>query len=232
MILDRATQVLKQLERFQELRQEQRLADKLVGRAVDLESAVAVLDRPARQVGLLFERELLRESERPSDQIARIRSAAVKVREALVDDPDAINRPMSHLVKGIEKTTEALTETAESTWKQFVERRKPKVPEADLKRCEQFPSMRDTVDQIRRHSRTSDTPSPSSLDEWHAIETRWEALKALIAKLPKASENPEVNRFLDEVRKGGAPLSLFTESVRAYLTDNDKLDSFRIYPER
>ena len=232
MISSHAETVTELLARYGQFRDDKNLSDKLRNRASELEEAVSRLEQPAKQVALQREREWLDGSQLPTADVEKLQPVIAKIRELLTDDPASINASVNRLVKGCDKVADKTAVSVKAAWDEVVKRRQPVVDEAELKRCEQFNSEAATISEIRRLKGISVARVPSDRDSLHEIETRWERMRELISSLPKGSENPEVNRFLDAVRKGGAPLELLTDSVRQYLDEQGKTDAFRIYQDR
>ncbi|MDA1017798.1 MAG: hypothetical protein O3A00_25490 [Planctomycetota bacterium] len=232
MISSRASNVVALLQRYDQFRKDLKLNEQLKSRADELKAAADSLEEPAKRVALQREREWIKESQLPSTDVEKLQTAIAKIRELIPEDPAKIDTPVNRLVEGCESVADKAARQTEVEWAEVVKRRRPAVDEADLKRCEQFNSESATVEEIRRLTRIPVTRVPTDLNALHEIEKRWDQLRTLIGSLPKGSENPDVNRFLDAVRKGGAPLDLLTESVRQYLEDTGKTKAFRIYQDR
>ena len=232
MISSRANNVVALLQRYDQFRKDWKLNEQLKSRADELKAAADSLEEPAKRVALQREREWIKESQFPSADVEKLQILIAKIRELLHEEPEKVDTPVNRLVKGCESVAVKADKLTAETWAEVVKRRQPAVDEAELKRCEQFNSETDTVAEIRRLSKISVAHAPSDRDVIHEIEKRWDRLRELIGSLPKGSDNPDVNRFLDAVRKGGAPLDLLTDSVRQYLADTGKAAAFRIYQER
>lgn len=232
MISTRAEKVTELLDRYGQYREELKLNDQLRNRADDMEKMVHELDEPSKKIALQRERGWLKDSQLPTAEVEKLLAVIVKLRGLLADDPGKLGPAVNRLAKGCGNVVEKVSDATKVGWDEVVKRRQPPVDEADLKRCEPFNSEEDKVNEIRRLSRISVSRVPSDLDALHEIEKRWDRLRELIGSLPKGSDNPDVNRFLDAVRKGGAPLALLTDVVRQYLDDEGKTDAFRIYQER
>lgn len=232
MISSRASNVVSLLQRYDQFRKDLKLNDQLKSRADELKAAADSLVEPAKRVALQREREWVKESQLPSADVEKLQAVIAKIRELLREEPGKVDTPVNRLVKGCESVVVKADKLTAETWAEVVKRRQPAVDEAELKRCEQFNSETDTVAEIRRLSKFSVAQAPSNRDAIHDIEKRWDRMRELIGSLPKGSDNPDVNRFLDAVRKGGAPLDLLTDSVRQYLADTGKAAAFRIYQER
>lgn len=232
MISSRASNVVSLLQRYDQFRKDLKLNEQLKSRADELKAAADSLEEPAKQVALQREREWIKGSQLPSAVVEKLQTLIAKIRELLPEDPRAINASVNRLVKGCESVADKADKQTEVAWAEVVKRCQPAVDEAELKRCEQFNSETATVEEIRRLSRISVARVPSDRDGLHEIEKRWDRLRELIGSLPKGSDNPDVNLFLDAVRKGGAPLDLLTDTVRQYLEETGKSKAFRIYQDR
>jgi ParB-like chromosome segregation protein Spo0J len=183
-----------------------------------------------KRASLLRDREWLKSLELPIADINKAREQIGKITAFLPTDPESINTPVGQLVKGLTKAIEKLDASTEKAWAEVVKRKKPSADETFLKQFETFDSTTETVTHIRILTKDpSDAKAPLDRDSLTAIENRWERLGELIAKLPKSTDNPDVQRFLNAVRKGGAPLSLLTDGVTQYLTEAGLFESFRIY---
>ena len=232
MISARAEKVTTLLERFSQFRAETKLNDQLRNRGEDLEQAAAKLEQPSQQIMLLRDRGWLDVAELPTADIEKQRVLIAKICELLLDEPGKIDTSVGRLVKGCDEVVKKADKVAQSAWDEVVARQSPIIGEPDLKRVEQFQSEAQKVAEIRRLKAISVSRVPSNLDALHEIEKRWQHLQELIDTLPKGSDHPEVNRFLDAVRKSGAPLALLTDAVRKYLDDEGKSGAFRIYQDR
>lgn len=232
MINSRASNVVPLLQRYDQFRKDLKLNEQLRSRNDELKAAADSLEEPAKRVELQRQREWIKESQLPSADVEKLQTAIAKIRELLPDEPGKIDTTVNRLVKGCESVVTKADKQTADVWAEVVKRRQPAVDEAELTRCEQFNSESATVEEIRRLTRISVTRVPSDLEQLHEIEKRWDRLRELIGRLPKGSDNPDVNRFLDAVRKGGAPLDLLTDSVRQYLEEAGKAKAFRIYQER
>lgn len=232
MISSRASNVVALLQRYDQFRKDRKLNEQLKSRADELNAAADSLEEPAKRVALQREREWIKDSQLPSADVEKLQTVIAEIRELLSDEPGKIDKRVNRLVKGCERVADKADKQIADAWAEVVKRRQPAVDEAELKRCEQFTSESATVDEIRRLNRGSVVGVPADRDALHEIEKRWDRLRELIGSLPKGSDNPDVNRFLDAVRKGGAPLELLTEGVRQYLEETGKAEAFRIYQDR
>jgi len=232
VISARADKVASLLERFSQFRLEAKLNDQLRNRGDELEETAAHLEVPSRQVALLRDHGWLDVDELPTTDIEKQRVSITKIRDLLLDEPREIDKIVQRLVAGCGKVVEKVATVTQSAWDKVVARQSPVVSEPDLKRVEQFQSETQKIAEIRRLKAISVSHVPSDLAALHEIEKRWERLRELIGSLPRGSDHPEVIRFLDAVRKRGAPLALLTDAVRKYLDDEGKFDAFRIYQDR
>ena len=232
MISSRASRVVVLLQKYDQFRRDLKLNEQLKSRADDLKVAVDSLEQPANRVALQREREWIKESQLPSAEVEKLQALIAKLRVLLQEQSGEINPVVNRIQAGAQSIAEKADKLTEIAWAEIVKRRQPVVDELELKRCEQFNSESETVEEIRRLAKISAARAPSDRDALHVVETQWDRLRSLIGSLPKGSDNPDVNRFLDAVRKGGAPLSLLTDSVRQYLDETGKAAAFRIYQDR
>lgn len=232
MISSRASNVVELLRRYDQFRKDLKLNEQLISRADELKVAADSLEEPAKRVALQREREWVKESQLPSADVEKLQVVIAQIRELLPDEPGKIDTRVNRLVKGCETVLAKADKEIADAWAEVVKRRQPAVDEAELKRCEQFTSESASVEEIRRLGRLSVSRVPSDREALLEIEKRWDRLRELIGSLPKGSDNPDVNRFLDAVRKGGAPLEFLTEAVRQYLEETGKAEAFRIYQDR
>jgi hypothetical protein len=232
MISSRASKVVALLHEYDEFRKHLKLNEQLKSRGDELETAVCNLEKPSNRVALQREREWIKDSQLPSTEVDKLQTLIVKIRELLSTEPGEINAFVNRLVKATEKIVVVVDEQTEIVWAEILKRRQPVVEEIELKRCEQFNSESATVEEIRRLARVSVARVPTDREALYEIENRWGRLRELIGKLPKGSDNPDVIRFLDAVRKAGAPLNLLTDSVRQYLDETGKAAAFRVYQDR
>jgi hypothetical protein len=232
MISSRAGNVVALLQRYDQFRKDLKLNEQLMSRADELKAAADNLEEPAKRVALQREREWVKESQLPSAEVEKLQVVIAEIHALLPDEPGKIDTRVNRLVKGCENVLAKANKQIADAWAAVVKRRHPAVDEAELKRCEQFTSESASVEEIRRLDRLSLSRVPSDREALLEIETRWDRLRELIGSLPKDSKNPDVNRFLDAVRKGGAPLEFLTEAVRQYLEETGKAEAFRIYQDR
>jgi hypothetical protein len=232
MINSQASNVVALLKKYDQFRKNLKLNEQLKSRGDELRTAGDGLEELAMQVALLRQRDWLKDSQLPSADVEKVQGMIDKIRELLADDPGKIDALVHRVVKGCESIAAKAEKRIADAWEDVVRRCQPAVDEAELKRCEQFDSEAAVVDQIRRLSRVSVARVPSDRAELTEIEMRWDQVRKLIGSLPKGSDNPDVNRFLAAVRKGGAPLELLTDSVRQYLEETGKAKAFRIYQVR
>jgi hypothetical protein len=232
MISSRVTNVLTLLQQYDQFLKDSKLNEQLVSRAGELKSAEEGLEEPQMRVALQRERNWIQDSQLPLEEIDKMQALISDIRTWLSRDPGVIDGRVNRLVKGCGSVANKVDRHTEVVWSKVVERSQPAVDEAELNRCGQFVSESATVEEIRRLKRIPVARVPTNRDALHEIENRWDRLRELIAGLPKDSDNPDVKRFLDAVRKGGAPLNFFTDSVRQYLEETGKVSGFRIYQER
>ena len=232
MISSRASNVVDLLRRYDQYRKDLKLNEQLNSRADELKVAADSLEEPAKRVALQREREWVKESQLPSADVEKLQVVIAQIRELLPDEPGKIDTRVNRLVQGCETVRAKADKEIADAWAEVVKRRQPAVDEAELKRREHFTSESASVEEIRRLVRLSVSRVPSDREALLEIEKRWDRLRELIGSLPKGSANPDVNRFLDAVRKGGAPLEFLTEAVRQYLEENGKAEAFRIYQDR
>lgn len=230
MITTQADSVRELLKRYAQLERDRKIDKALNCRADELTDAASKLQAPVKRASLLRDREWLKSRELPTGDIDKARERIGKITELLPTDPESINTPVSQLVKGLTKVIDKLDASTEKAWAEVVQRKKPSADETFLKQFENFDSTTETITTIRVLTRDpADAKPPLDRDSLTAIENRWERLGELIAKLPKSTDNPDVQRFLNAVHKGGAPLSLLTDAVTQYLTEAGLFESFRIY---
>lgn len=232
MISSRASNVVSLLQRYDQFRRDLKLNAQLKSRADELKAAADSLEESAKRVALQRERGWVKESRLPFSDVEKLHVGIAKVRELIREEPEEIDPAVNRLVKVSDRVVDKADKQTADAWSEVVRRQQPTVDEAELARCEQFTSESATVDEIRRLIRIPVALVPSDRDALHEIETRWDRLRELIDSLPKGSDNPDVNRFLVAVRKGGAPLDLLTDSVRQYLEETGKAEAFRIYQDR
>ena len=233
MIPTQADSVLELLKRYAQLERDRKIDKALNCRADELTDAASRFQIPAKRAALLRDREWLKLRDLPTNDIEKAVEQVSKITELLPTDPEAINKPVSQLVKGLEKIVQKLDAATEKAWEDVKQRKRPSADEKFLKQFENFDSTTDTISQIRAINRdSSDTIAPVDRDALTAIENRWEMLGELISKLPKPTDNPDIQRFLNAVRKGGAPLTLLTATVSQYLAEEGLTESFRIHPTR
>lgn len=231
MIGSRVESVTALLERYRAYRKDKQLHEQLQNRAGELDKASKALQSPAQQIALQRDRGWITASCAPTDDLEKVYVAVERIRQLLAEDPGKINSFVARVVSGCDRIAEKATDAAQIAWDDVLKRKQPSVDETELERCGQFTSEAVSIGEIRRLARVSVKVPPADLNAWHEVETRWERLRELIGKLPKSSDNPDVVRFLDAVRKGGAPLQLLTDSVRQYLEETGKTAMFRIYQD-
>lgn len=230
MISIQADSIRELLKRYAQLERDRKIDKALNFRADELTATANELQAPMKRAIVLREREWLKSRDLPTGDIDKAREQIGKITELLPTDPEGINKPAGQLGKVLTKVIEKLDVATEKAWAEVVQRKKPSADETFLKQFENFDSTTETITRIRALARdSSDAKAPLDRDSLTAIENRWEQFRELIAKLPEPTDNPDVKRFLNAVLKGGAPLSLLTDSVSKYLTEEGLFESFRIY---
>ncbi len=194
--------------------------------AANLPACLATV-RLLRSVGIVFD-------EVP-DALRRALSALAKIQSRFAQNRTAAaltrGQDWKQLLQELPATIRALEEGTTHAWKQYVERifagEAPAVIESRLARTDR------NQDALRRYRQAYDGFSrsraapPKGMDDVEAIRKAAENL-ASIAKDFDFDVPDAVKRFLDALPQGGAPLSLLTDEVRAWITGQGQTNRYRV----
>jgi hypothetical protein len=198
----------------------------LNGKAANLAPCIVTI-RLLRDAGIAFD-------EVP-DALLRARSALAKIQSRFAQNRTAgaltRGRDWNQLLGELSATIRALDERAAQAWKRFVERtfagEAPAVVESRLARTDR------NQEALKRYRQSYDGFSraganlPESMDDVEAVRRAAENL-ASIAKDFDFDVPDAVKRFLDALPQGGAPLSLLTDEVRAWITRQGQTNRYRV----
>jgi hypothetical protein len=112
-----------------------------------------------------------------------------------------------------------------------IEKSIPSIDETYLKEVEQIPGYADQVQTVRREraallsGRSLREMEP---DQLSIFLKRREVVKTLADRLTPEEFPKEVREFFSAMRRGGATLEKFTDTVRQWLADRDQLKNVRI----
>lgn len=164
---------------------------------------------------------------------AKALESSNKVEALLNQDPMTITKGQDYkyLLSRVSKIAETLKASNEQSWHDVVSQHQG-VDEAFLRRVERFPGQAQTVDKIRELKRAYDEATkhiPTNEGAYKRFEECYATLQQELKKLdPEAFPEDVLHFFRAAQQATGAPLSLFTTSVRGWLEKNGFLDGVRV----
>jgi hypothetical protein len=229
--MERCTELQTQLSRLGKAQDNQEKARILGARRDELEERKVLLTRLAAAASILLEHRHLAPKQFPAVDTAQ-ESRAV-VRERLDTDPETLTtgRGYATFIKRLDKINHTLRNQVSSAWSDLV-RRHEGGDERFLAQVEQVPGQAEAVAAIRL-ARTelerASAQEPVSEEQYADFLGCSRNLQRALAGLQPDDFPVEVLRFFKQAQSvGGAPLSLLTEDVRAWLERKGMLERLRI----
>jgi hypothetical protein len=182
------------------------------------------------QAAFLRGRELLRKRDLPRTTTAA--KSLTEVREGLAD-PAALAEGKSFrgLLKNLEKFTASLREKSAAAWRGWVELETPTVEDDRLRRLDGLPGQEEFIRQLQESYERVDRLAeevPASVEQFAAAEAVLAEWRDLLARVPALLDRAEVEAFLAALAAGGAPLSLLTDAVVAWLRADAHAEALRV----
>jgi len=231
MITDDCVELCQLMAKVDSAKKNQHLVEKLSERKTDLAGIREVLRTAVDRLIPLRSRKASL-GKIPTADGTKAQSRLDALRATLSADPEDITRgrDFTTLLNSLRKLAEDIDSLAEEAWKPYVERVCPKLDETQLTQYKS--SYSTTVEDIRRldgeAKRLYKVPARNE-ESMTALEQKWERIRELVRTLPVASENPQIQKFLDEANKAnGAALNLLTPAVLAWLNEQNMQGKFRI----
>jgi hypothetical protein len=188
----------------------------------DLQSAVA----PAR---VLVKNQCLKPDLLPDPQ--KLDDALKKIIEGFTDDPGSITkgRNFTTLCGHLETTANDLREVTMGAWKKEVSAA-PKTNDSLLDKIAQLRGQHTDVEQLRiaavELAEASMKP-PDDQNGWTNYQALVQRVKEKVEKLSAEHFPKSVLDFCIAAQSNGAQLSMLTDEVSAWLTENGMLDDLR-----
>lgn len=226
-VLSRCSQLREGLGRLKVANDTEGRALDLEHRRIELEECRAALAIVAAQAEVLLEHGHLSPDQVPDSTKAL--ETCRKVEALLEPDPLGITkgRDFVLLLKQVSKVAESLGAKTQKSWAAVVERHQG-VDEAFLRKVESFPGQAETVARVRelRDAHAEATAAvPATEDSYKRFEACYAALQEELSKLDPGAFPDDVLRFFRKAHSAqGAPLDLFTDSVRQWLSEQELLD--------
>jgi len=230
-VLSRCSELREGLDRLKVAKDSEERARDLEQRRIELEERRATLAVVAAQAEVLLEHGHLSPDQVPD--CTKALESCEKVEALLEPDPLGITkgRDYSYLLKRVSKVAERLGATTQKSWAAVVEQHQG-VDEAFLKKVETFPGQAETVARVRelRDAYAEATAAvPASEDSYKRFEACYAALQQELSKLDPDAFPDDVLRFFRKAQSAqGAPLDLFTDSVRQWLAEHELLDGVQV----
>jgi len=230
-VQDRCSELSAGLQKLRSSKDDEARARELESRRAELEKVSTSLLLAAASAHVLLEHGKIVEASLPD--CAKALESCDKVEALLDPDPSAITKGRSYkdLLTRAQKAVEQLHKVNEEAWRVVVSQHQS-VDEAFLRRVESFPRQAQTVARLRELKGQYDESTkrvPVGAEAYQRFEVCYAALQRELKTLdPDAFPDDVLSFFHAAQQATGAPLSLFTNSVRDWLEKNDFLDGVRV----
>lgn len=230
-VMERCSDLRAGLQKLRSSKDDEAKARELDLRRSELEAVNKELAVVAASAHVLLQHKRIVPSSLPD--CAKALESCDKVEALLDTDPSAITKGRSYkdLLGRTEKVVHHLRKANEEAWQAVVSQHKI-VDEAFLRRVELFPGQAPTIAKIRElkaQYEGSISTVPVSPEAYAQFESCYRALQQELTKLDPEAFPEDVLAFFRAAQQAtGAPLSLFTDSVRDWLKRNDFLDGVRV----
>ncbi len=229
-VTDRCIDLQEQLIRLRQVRQHHDKASELGLRREELELRRMKLASATAAATVLVSHQHLTSTRLPGADKAQRSCAAV--RQRLDSDPATLKtgRDYSLLLSRLDDTTRSLAEEAKAAWSELT--KEHEVDDRYLSQVAQVPGQTEAVDAIRLARaalKSASAEVPVSEEQYQHFLTCSAALQAALGKVDRGDFPDEVLAFFKKAQSpGGAPLSLLTDGVRAWLERKDMVQALRV----
>jgi hypothetical protein len=231
MILEKCKQIQGKIEELKLCRQARELAQKLQPVEATLTGHRVALECVAAHVEMFRRHSLLKPSEVPAAAKAAEKLAVVQ--ENFNQSPERVTA--GRHFKDLLGRLEALRETSDAAilqrWATVAARLAPVVDQVLIESLQGIATFSDVLRRIARAEVVANhwvTHVPASDEELATAVQAFQALRELLAQLPKV-DDPEINAFLDATNTPeGASLDALTDKVVGFLNDNNLAANFGI----
>ena len=158
-----------------------------------------------------------------------------QLRETLASDAGSLTkgRNLTNTKKAFEKISKQTAEAIETTWEQYKSKAQPTPDANQIGQAEQQEAYRNDVAQLKAAFKTAEQigrRAPANEDEFIELENTWNHIRQLIERLPVATDDPDVKKFLRAVNsREGATLDLLNAAVQLWLEENKSTHKYRIH---
>lgn len=230
-VMDRCAELRAGLQLLRSSKDDEAKAKELEIRRRELDAVSKGLTVVALSAHVLLQHERIARSSLPD--CSKALESCSKVEVLLESDPFTITKGRSYknFLQRAEKVINQLKKINEDAW-QAVTSQHAIVDDEFLRRVELFPGQAQAVARIRElkgQYEESIATVPVNTDAYARFEARYLTLQQELAKLdPEAFPDDVLTFFRAAQQPAGAPLSLFTDSVRSWLEKNDFLGGVHI----
>jgi len=230
-ILDRCNVLTARLAKLRELEAQRLQAEQLEGRRRELEEQRQLLMVATARAQVLTARGHLQAASWPD--VSASRAALVRVANRFRQDPAQIasGRDYKALLEFCGRAVQSLESAVMAAWTKIQAEADP-VSEQLLQQLSQVPGQVRAVEQVRSmraHLRALGATPPANLADYDAFQEAANALASVWTGLDHRDLPDSVIQFLRAAQApGGAPVSLWTGEVRAWLEEHGMLEQVRL----
>lgn len=235
MILEECEAMKSLMERYKDHQQKVGLIETLKPRRDELEQLKLVISEEVRRFEV-FRMNGLLSSDGHDSIVKGVRKALeslARVREGFSIDPKNLTRGRDYpyLTDRFNAVCGSLKSEIKNAWKAHVTKACPVVDEKAVKRFEK--TERELVRAVRSAQQRAQilrNREPTTALEFQEADSAFRELRDTLERLPKVSDNPEIQAFLDaSIHEDGAPLSLLTPDVQQWLYEEGRDGHYRIW---
>lgn len=230
-VSERCTELQAKFTRLRQVQDNQEKARVLGVRRCELEERKVLLTRLAATAAVLLKHEQLAPKHLP--RVDEARQSCAVVRQRLDTDPETLTmgRDYSTLLRRLDKVNHTLEHLVSAAWRELVKKHEGG-DERFLAQVEQVPGQAKAVATIRlarAELASASARVPVSEEQYQHFLSCSRNLQLALGKLEPDDFPAEVLRFFKLAQSvGGAPLSLLTAEVRAWLERKGMLERLRI----
>lgn len=230
-VYERCAELQAHLSRLRLTQANQEKAKALGIRREELESRRVNLARWTTAATVLLAHEHIAPKQLPRNE--KVRQTITLVRQRLESDPECLTtgRDYSSMLKRLKEISDILEHTVVTVWSEWVKKHEGG-DERFLAQVEQVPGQAETVAAIRAARKAlvdASVQVPVSEEQYQHFLSCSAALQQAQGRLDPADFPADVLGFCKRAQSpGGAPLSMLTAEVRAWLERKNMLEGLRI----
>lgn len=230
-VTERCAELQTQLSSLRQAQDNQEKARVLGARREELEARRLKLTLAAASAAVLVKHEQLPAARLPD--VAKAQQSCAVVRQRLDEDPESVTkgREYSLLLRRLDEINGSLDDLVQTAWSELVKRHEGG-DERFLAQVERVPGQAAAVAAIRLARTvllTASAQVPASDEQYQHFLTCSGALQEALGKVNRGDFPAEVLAFFKRAQSpAGAPLSLLTDGVRAWLERKGMVQGLRI----